>query len=626
VLTDLPSSLRTDPRLPSGSLSSFYGQKITAYLGQLDTAKKRLTRVAMLRLVTFGGFVFAGYFLFEQRTWFLLFGALILLAIYVALVYRSADLKERRILLEKLVFINSNEKGILAYEPNLLPDGEAFLRNNGYLDDLDIFGKGSLFHLLNRTSSSYGAQTLAALLEQPLLSPEAIKEQQEAIRTLAGQVDKRQSILAHGLLADEKAGQMHNLLKWLDTAVGLFQKKWVMILLWVIVVYNIASLFYWVIGGDYIFVLIGFLLCMTLNGIYARWFSQKNDIDKKKAILDQYATTLRIFNSIDCGDSTVLRELQSDTAKAHRAMHQLARISDFLDRQANPTVGLVLNGLFVYNLRGQVALERWKGDNRTLLPDWIDAVGRIECLNSLAAFAFNNPDYGYPDPVDTAPGDASPVDPSLSGLVPKPAMFIEAHQLAHPLLPASLRVANDLSLGRENRILLVTGSNMSGKTTFLRTIGVNLVLAQCGAPVSASSFSFTPMQILSSLRISDSLQENTSYFMAELKKLKAIVHSLQAGLPALVLIDEILRGTNSEDKTYGSEKFILKLLQDTCLCLFATHDLSLGRLEEENPGAIANYCFESIIENGELHFDYRLQRGIARNRNASFLMKKMEII
>jgi DNA mismatch repair ATPase MutS len=181
-------------------------------------------------------------------------------------------------------------------------------------------------------------------------------------------------------------------------------------------------------------------------------------------------------------------------------------------------------------------------------------------------------------------------------------------------------------MGLEERLVLVTGSNMSGKTTFLRTIGVNLLLAQCGAPVCASRFVFTPMQLLTSLRVSDSLQEQTSYFMAELKKLQRIIHSLQEERASLVLIDEILRGTNSEDKTYGSEQFIRKLLHYRALSLFATHDLSLGSLESELSGAVVNYCFESVITGGELHFDYRLQRGIARNRNASFLMQKMEII
>jgi hypothetical protein len=561
-------------------------------------------------LIAFVAFLFAAWFLAEQRTFLLLSGTLILLVVYIALVFRSAGLRQRAALLEKLVFINNNEKGILGHEPNRLSDGGSFLRNEGYLDDLDIFGKGSLFHLLNRTASSYGAKTLAALLERPLFSATAIKEQQEAIRVLAAQPDKRQSILAHGLLADEKAGQLHGLLKWLETAVSLFQKKWIMILLWMIVVCNMAGLIYWVTGGSYAYVLGGFLVCIVLNGIYSRWLAQEHDIGKKKAILDQYAMTLRIFNTMDNGDSVLLQRLQGDTIKAERAMRRLARISDFLDRQSNPLVGIVLNGLFVYNLRGQVALEKWKEANKTQLPAWIDAVGRIECLNSLAGFTFNDPDAVYPEPVE-------------SGSAP---LFIEARQLAHPLLSAGKRVANDLSLGRKDRILLVTGSNMSGKTTFLRTVGVNLLLAQCGAPVCASSFSFTPMKILSSLRISDSLQENTSYFMAELKKLQTIVHSLQSDLPALVLIDEILRGTNSEDKTHGSEKFILKLLQNSCLSLFATHDLSLGKLEDEYPGSIANYCFESVIEHGELHFDYRLQRGVARNRNASFLMEKMDII
>jgi DNA mismatch repair ATPase MutS len=199
--------------------------------------------------------------------------------------------------------------------------------------------------------------------------------------------------------------------------------------------------------------------------------------------------------------------------------------------------------------------------------------------------------------------------------------------MAHPLIPAEGRVANDCSFGENEKLVLVTGSNMSGKTTFLRTLGINLVLAQCGAPVCATAFSFTPMVIRGSIRVSDSLQEQTSYFMAELKRLQQIIHFLQQQTtPVLILIDEILRGTNSEDKTYGSEQFIKKLIRYRCLTLFATHDLTLSRLEEDLPGQVSNYCFESTIRNGELLFDYTLQRGVAKNKNASFLMEKMEII
>jgi DNA mismatch repair ATPase MutS len=286
----------------------------------------------------------------------------------------------------------------------------------------------------------------------------------------------------------------------------------------------------------------------------------------------------------------------------------LSRLTSFFDQRLNMLVNTCLNGLILYNMQCMIALEKWKAVNKSFFPGWIDAVGSIERLNSLATFAFNNPDYVYPTPVDGS----------------RP--FVEAQAMAHPLISAQERIANDLNAGRKEKLILVTGSNMSGKTTFLRTLGVNLLLAQCGAPVCAGSFSFTPMQLLTSLRVSDSLQEHTSYFMAELIKLQKIIHQLRTGLPALVLIDEILRGTNSEDKTYGSEQFIRRLIAYPCLSLFATHDLSLGQMEQEMPDAVSNYCFESTIEGGNLHFDYKLQRGIARNRNASFLMKKMEII
>lgn len=164
------------------------------------------------------------------------------------------------------------------------------------------------------------------------------------------------------------------------------------------------------------------------------------------------------------------------------------------------------------------------------------------------------------------------------------------------------------------------------KTTFLRTLGINLILAQCGAPVCALNFVFTPMKILTSIRVNDSLQEHTSYFMAELKRLQLIIQQLQQGIPALVLIDEILRGTNSEDKTHGSEQFILQLIRYNCITLFATHDLTLASLENDHKGVISNCCFESIIQNNTLYFDYKLQHGVAKNKNASFLMKQMGII
>ena len=316
-------------------------------------------------------------------------------------------------------------------------------------------------------------------------------------------------------------------------------------------------------------------------------------IGKKQAILDQYAAILSAFNKMESRDSELLQELQTGTGKAHRAIRKLSQLSAFFDQRLNVLVNIFLNSLILYDLQCMAALEKWKEINKAAFPGWIDAVGSIECLNSLAAFAYNNPDYVYPAPVT---GDR---------------LLIQAEKMAHPLIAAKERVTNDFVIGRDNRLVLVTGSNMSGKTTFLRTMGVNVLLAQCGAPVCAASFSFTPLQLLTSLRVSDSLQEHTSYFMAELKKLQQIIHRLHSGQPALVLIDEILRGTNSEDKTYGSEQFIRKLLRYHCLSLFASHDLSLGKLEEEMPGVDQQLLFR------ERHRGRRITFPITNWRKAS---------
>lgn len=588
---------------------SFYQDKIGLCTEKIRSIQKRLALISLLRLISFSGLAIVIYFMLKGFSYPLLFLALFLLISFITLVGLALRLKDRRALLEKLLFVNTNELGVLRNEPNAFADGQAFLVSESYLDDLDIFGRRSLFHLLNRTTTSHGTQKLAGLLKQSLLSRTGIEKYQQAIRILAEQPDTRQLITAHGLLKEEKEGNLYSLADWLESPARLLRQKWLLIARWVLIAYNMGGILLYLATDNYTPLLAGVLASWALTGSFTRYISQQHLlIGKKQAILDQYASILKVWNDIRPGSSEFLQKLQSQTAKAHRAVRRLSQLSSFFDQRMNVLVNIFLNSFLLYDLQCMIALERWKQANKKAFPEWVDAVAGIECLNSLAAFAFNNPDNNYPLPVDSE------------------NLFIEAKKMAHPLIPAPERVPNDFVIGRNERLILVTGSNMSGKTTFLRTTGVNLLLAQCGVPVCAASFSFTPMQILSSLRVSDSLQEHTSYFMAELKKLQQIIHRLQSGGPALVLIDEILRGTNSEDKTYGSEQFIRKLLQYHCLSLFATHDLSLGKLESEKPGLISNYCFESVIEQGELHFNYQLQQGIARNRNASFLMKKMEII
>ncbi len=588
---------------------SFYQEQIARYSSQLTEIRKKLSLVALLRLISFTALAAAVYFLITLISYPMMIAVMSSFGVFAGLIGWNWKLKDRRDLLDKLLSLNNNEWRVLNSEPNDFPDGLEFLTQEDYLDDLDIFGKRSLFHVLNRTTTAHGTDKLADQLRHPLQNEPEIVGQQQAVRILAVQPEKRQLLVARGLLSGEKKGNLYDMEDWLRTLPYFLSKNWISIVRWLIPFFNIAALLLWVTTGIYRPLIIGIMAAWILNGYFSKHISQQVGLlGQKDAIVHQYASILQLFGTMDAGDSALLQNLKTRATDAYRSIRRLASLSSYFDRQLNPMISFWLNNLFLYNLHGILALEKWKQSNKNNFPEWIDTVGKIECLNSLAAFAFNNPGYAYPTPQASS------------------ALSVCATQLAHPLIPAAERIANDLDIGNNERLMLITGSNMSGKTTFLRTVGVNCLLAQCGAPVCAASFVFTPMHILSSLRISDSLQEHTSYFMAELKKLQQIIHRLQTGLPALVLVDEILRGTNSEDKSYGSEHFIRKLLQYSCLSMFATHDLSLGSMEQHQPSQIGNYCFESVIADGELHFDYRLRRGIARNRNASFLMQKMAII
>jgi len=604
-------------------LSTFYESSIRSCTEKIRTVRRQINIVSLLRLLLFAGFIWMLYLLTRGFSLPPLILTVFVAALFIGGVNFYFRLKDQLALWEKLLFVNTNELGLLKGQSNQFPDGAGRVdpEKDIYADDLDIFGPSSVFLLLNRTTTSHGTATLADLLRQNVLVPDQIRQRQEAISALAGQADLRRLLTAKGLMTEGKAGNLHDLISWLNMPSQIYQHKILWVAIAVLTAANVAAIFFWLSTNNYGPLVAGILICR----IMIAWFSksahaQHQKIAEKHALLEQYADILSVFSTVDASASPTLQELKSRAQAAHTAIHQLSRLTSFFEQQHNLFVSAILNSLAYYNLQCMIALERWKKRYKMDYPAWIDAVGTIEYLNSLATFAFNNPEYIYPSPVEGGESATPPNAASAGGL------HLEATGLAHPLIPPSRRVANDFSIGSSERLILVTGSNMSGKTTFLRTIGVNLLLAQCGAPVCATSFRFTPMRLLTSLRISDSLQEQTSYFMAELKKLQRIVLRLRTGEPALVLIDEILRGTNSEDKTYGSEQFSRKLTEYHCLSLFATHDLTLGQLEQEYPGVIANYCFESIIEGDDLHFNYRLQQGIARNRNASFLMKKMDII
>lgn len=585
----------------------FYEQSAARLSIRIKSLQNRLFRVAMARLAAFILLAFTLYFHLSKG--YTLYVPMAIEAIlFVILLRVFFRIKAAKNLAEQLLFLNQNEIVVLKQGVNGFDAGAGLPHNSLYHEDLDIFGSGSLYHFLNRTATHQGSFRLAQLLDQPLTTREAITAHQAAVIQLAPQAEQRQMITAHGLLHEKKENGAKNIDEWIRTEGFLFKNSWINIARFALPVFNFGALLYYLDTGKTLYVILGVLLSWMLVGGYSQYIhKQFLMIGRKQAILKQYATILHEFNLTDAGSSALLQQLSQTAAAGTTQIKRLSQLSSFFDQRLNLLVNFLLNSFLVYDIHCMMALEKWKNLNRDRYSEWFDAVGEIEMLNSLATFAFNQPGYCFPEIVEGKPN-------------------IAVTALAHPLIPAAECVSNDFSIGHDEKLLLVTGSNMSGKSTFLRTVGINLLLAQCGAPVCAKRFRCTPMRILTSIRINDSLQEHTSYFMAELKRLRQVITVLESGSPALVLIDEVLRGTNSSDKTHGSEALIRKLISHECLAIFATHDLSLSELENIYPTLISNYCFESRIENGELLFDYRLRNGVATNKNATFLMQKMGII
>ena len=289
------------------------------------------------------------------------------------------------------------------------------------------------------------------------------------------------------------------------------------------------------------------------------------------------------------------------------ALEELSKELDRLDLRNNQFLYVILEGLLFFQLQEIVRIERWKDRYGSYIMGWMEAIGTYDALCSLGTFAYNHPKYTYP------------------GITGTPFCF-EARRMGHPLMPETQCVKNDAHIPARPFFLIITGANMAGKSTYLRTIGVNYLLACIGAPVCCDSLTLYPSQLITSLRTSDSLSDNESYFFAELKRLKHIIDLLNEGKELFIILDEILKGTNSMDKQKGSFDLIRQFMQLKANGIIATHDLLLGKLIEQFPDEIRNYCFEADITDNELTFSYRLREGVAQNMNACFLMKKMGIV
>jgi DNA mismatch repair ATPase MutS len=357
-----------------------------------------------------------------------------------------------------------------------------------------------------------------------------------------------------------------------------------------------------------------FILLLLVNFLVIRNISSKINAQYLKLTnqlpaLKNYTQLLRHIENQSFASSDLLElqnSLYTDKHPASRIIRKLFRISNALDNRNNLLVDIILKLLFLWDIHQVIRLENWQRHYADHIENWIEIIGNYDALISLANFAYNHPSYTMPTISDEK--------------------VLEAEELGHPLIPEDNRVSNNFSITKNGDTFIITGANMAGKSTFLRTIGVNLVLGMAGAPVCAGRMEFKITNLFTSMNITDSLSKNESYFYAEIKRLKQLIDQATKKEDILVLLDEILTGTNTRDKEKASKAFLERLVTMKVTSIIATHDLSLTTLEEKHPEQIHNKSFEVELVNGEMKYDFKLRDGIAQNMNALELLREMKLI
>ncbi|WP_300700004.1 MutS family DNA mismatch repair protein [Bacteroides sp.] len=597
---------------PIKEIETTYSNIVRESQQKLSKVQQQIYRIGTLRLLLFVTGV-AGIIYFWSESWLVLGGiALVTLLPFILLIKYHNRLFYQKDYLEKMIEVNQQELSALNYDTSTFDDGEEFIDpSHLYTFDLDVFGSHSLFQYINRTCTQLGKNRLAHWLDQHLTNKEKITERQEAIHELAPELEFRQRFRILGLLHKGKTADEAELKAWAVSPSVFRTNKFLRILPMLVAGTNIVCIAL-VIAGFLSANIGGFIwMCFLIASFsFTKRISKVQAVyGKKLQILGTYAKLLHLMDEQQM-KSTLLKsikeEIGGEKRKASYSIQRLDKLMNELDQRNNYFMYTVLNGSFFWELWQIMRIEAWKEQYAAELPHWLTAIGDIDALNSLATFAYNHPNYIYPS------------------ICPH-SFHLCAQSMGHPLMQRDRCVHNDLDMEKRPFFIIITGANMAGKSTYLRTVGINYLLACIGAPACATQMELYPAQLITSLRTSDSLNDNESYFFAELKRLKLIIDKLQAGEELFIILDEILKGTNSMDKQKGSFALIKQFMTLQANGIIATHDLLLGTLIELFPENIRNYCFEADITNNELTFSYRMRPGIAQNMNACFLMKKMGI-
>lgn len=589
-----------------------YTERLSLTEGQLQQVKKQIFRISMLRLALFIAGIAGLYFFFNQTTLLIICICLTFLPLFI-LVKIHNRFFIRKEWLETQARIIQEELQALSGDYSSFEDGKEYVNpEHPYSFDLDIFGRCSLFQSINRTCTFFGKNRLAKWLQNHLHEKTSIEKRQEMVREISEHTLFREQFRMAGLVHHGQSSDGEKIQAWSQSPAQYLHAGWVKAFIWGVPVINslllITSLAGWT-SFSWLGLSFGIFLVLSF-GIIKRATYIQETYGKQLKSLNGYARLIALAkaeNWKSAGMQELMERFNLNGQSPIQALQQLSKELDRLDLRNNQFLYVLLEGSIFFQLQEIVRIERWKARYGQHISKWLETVGELDALCSLGTFAYNHPQYTYPE------------------LTEKPFCFL-ATQMGHPLMPASQCVKNDATIPSRPFFLIITGANMAGKSTYLRTIGVNYLLACIGAPVCCERLKLYPNQLITSLRTSDSLSDNESYFFAELKRLKRIIDLLNQGQQLFIILDEILKGTNSMDKQKGSFDLIRQFMQLKANGIIATHDLLLGSLIKQFPEEIRNYCFEADIKENELTFSYKLREGVAQNMNACFLMKKMGII
>jgi DNA mismatch repair ATPase MutS len=584
----------------------FYHHRKLLFEKNFQALQRKLLILSVLRILTILLSISFFILAIRQNSLVLSIAAGLSFIVFIILVVRFKRLQFKKALTKALIEINKKEIEGLNGDFSHFSSGKEYLNpEHEFTYDLDIFGQGSLFQYINRTCTIEGEKKLAKIMLSSPIGAELIKQQQIVLKELSSFPEFIQDFISAGTLTEDNENDKKVISEWINSAKirnSLFLKIYIFLVPFLNLTILASSFF----SSAYLsFLSISVVITFLVYSFHIKMINKYHvRISKRQEVLKKYLQLNKIILKQNFAH-TKLKSLQNNSRKSLLEIRNLTRLINFLDTRLNMLVGFILNALFLFDFHIIRKLERWKKQNSELLSGFFETTAEFDAINSMAVYCFNHREFAWPE-----------IDKYITNAV----------ELGHPLLHSSKRVCSDLRISSEEKVLIITGANMAGKSTFLRAVGVNMLMAGIGLPVCAKKMKFSPVKLMTGMRTTDSLAESESYFFAELKRLKRIIEALENNEAILVLLDEILKGTNSSDKHKGSLALIKQLLKYKGNTIIATHDLELGDTEKYYPGKVRNYSFESYIRDGELYFDYKLKKGLAKNMNASFLMEKMGII